>query len=27
MVSRDRGMIAAGAVWVVTAFALLYVFN
>jgi 4-hydroxybenzoate polyprenyltransferase len=27
MVSRDKGMIAAGAVWVVTAFALLYVFN
>jgi 4-hydroxybenzoate polyprenyltransferase len=27
LVSRDKGMIAAGAVWVVTAFALLYVFN
>lgn len=27
LVSKDRGMIAAGAVWVVTAFALLYVFN
>jgi len=27
MVSKDRGMIAAGAVYVVTAFALLYVFN
>jgi 4-hydroxybenzoate polyprenyltransferase len=27
MVSKDRGMIAAAAVWVITAFALLYVFN
>ncbi len=27
MVSKDQGMIAAGAVYVVTAFALLYVFN
>jgi 4-hydroxybenzoate polyprenyltransferase len=27
MVARDKGMIAAGATWVVVAFALLYVFN
>jgi 4-hydroxybenzoate polyprenyltransferase len=27
LVAKDKGMIAAGAVWVVTAFALLYVFN
>ncbi|HEU4905480.1 MAG TPA: decaprenyl-phosphate phosphoribosyltransferase [Solirubrobacterales bacterium] len=27
LVAKDKGMIAAGAVWIVTAFALLYVFN
>ena len=27
MVSKDRGMLAAGAVFVITAFALLYVFK